>query len=43
MFIEITELIDELDKEEEDKGRDLFPWEQNEDYPLCIDDVSGDY
>uniref|UniRef100_A0A6C0BQ25 Uncharacterized protein n=1 Tax=viral metagenome TaxID=1070528 RepID=A0A6C0BQ25_9ZZZZ len=42
MFIKITELIDELDKEE-DKGRDLFPCEQNDEYPLCSDDVSGDY
>ena len=43
MFIKITELTDELDKEEEDKGRDLFPWGQNDEYPLCNDDVSGDY
>ena len=43
MFIKITELTHELDKEEEDKGRDLFPCEHNEEYPLCNDDVSGDY
>lgn len=43
MFIKITELTDELDKEEEDKWRDLFPCEHNEEYCLCSDDVTGDY
>ena len=44
IFIKITELTNELDKEEEeDKGCDLFPWGQNDEYPLCNDDVSGDY
>jgi len=43
MFIKITELTNELDKEEEDKGCDLFPWGQDDEYPLCNDDVTGDY